>query len=126
MTRSTHYSQPAAPQWALVVLNQVFELERKVASEGTDARNLQRHIAKIKDAFEEQGLFYHDPTGEAFSETRTDLDASVSGPANGTLHVVEVLKPIVREGTRALSRVVQKGIVVVESKQKTTNPPTAI
>lgn len=116
--KATNYSQPTAPSWALLVLNQVFELERKIVSEGTGSRNLQRHIAKIKDAFEEQGLFYHDPTGEAFSETRTDLDVSVSGPDNGSLHVVEVLKPIIREGTRALSRIVQKGIVVVESKQK--------
>jgi hypothetical protein len=35
------------------------------------------------------------------------------------LKVVEVIKPIIRAGQRALSRVVQKGIVVVEAASET-------
>ena len=54
--------------------------------------------------------------GETFNETRTDLEASITGSGTENLHVVEVIKPIVRVGDKNFSRVVQKGIVVVESK----------
>ena len=116
--KTASYSASSPPKWALLVLNQLFELEKKLSVKTPiEPSTLQRHITKIKDAFEEQGLFYQDPTGEVFNETRTDLDASVSGTGTGHLHVVEVLKPIIREGTRDMSRVTQKGIVIVEAKQ---------
>lgn len=75
-------------------------------------------MGKIKDALEEQGLFYEDPTGQSFKETRTDLEVTISGSGTDNLRVVEVIKPIIREGTRDLSRVSQKGIVIVESENK--------
>ena len=58
-----------------------------------------------------------DPMGQEFKETRTDLDATISGRGTENLIVVEVIKPIVRVGEAAFSKVVQKGIVVVESKE---------
>jgi hypothetical protein len=80
----------------------------------------------MKDAFEELGLFYEDPMGQSYKETRTDLEATISGQGTENLEVVEVIKPIIRVsrlvnsqetgGARALSRIAQKGIVVVESK----------
>jgi hypothetical protein len=45
--------------------------------------------------------------GQAFNETRTDLEASIAGAGAEDLVVVEVIKPIVRIGEPALSRVVQ-------------------
>jgi hypothetical protein len=65
------------------------------------------------------GLFHHDPTGEHFQETRTDLEAAISGKGTEHLKVVEVIKPIIRIGQRALSHVIQKGIVVVEESAGT-------
>ncbi len=64
-------------------------------------------------------FFYEDPTGEDFQETRTDLQATISGKGTEDLKVIEVVKPIIRHGRRELSRVVQKGIVVVEAVTKT-------
>ncbi|MGH7984252.1 MAG: hypothetical protein ACREFF_14090 [Candidatus Udaeobacter sp.] len=69
----------------------------------------------MKAILEEMGLFYEDPMGQAFKETRTDLEATISGQGIDNLRVVEVIKPILRYGTRDLSTVIQKGIVVVES-----------
>ena len=71
---------------------------------------------RARQAFEEQQIIFEDPMGQDFNETRTDLDASITGVGAEDLKVVEVIKPIVRCGTKNLSRVVQKGIVVVESK----------
>lgn len=111
------YSPPATPKWALTLLNQLFEIEKKLsASETSDPSGCMRNITKIKDALEEQGLFYEDPTGQPFKETRTDLEVTISGTGTENLRVVEVIKPIIREGNRDLSRISQKGIVIVESK----------
>jgi hypothetical protein len=111
------YNQPTAPKWALTLLNQLFEIEKKLsATEDSDPNNCLRNIAKIKDALREQGLFYEDPIGQPFKETRTDLEATISGQGTDNLKVVEVIKPIIREGTSEFSRVSQKGIVIVESQ----------
>lgn len=105
------------PKWALGVLNNLAEMERKLSING-DPSNLKRNIEKMKDALESEiKLFYEDPMGQSFNETRSDLDASISGVGTNDLVVVEVLKPVIRYGAREeYSRVVQKGIVVVQSK----------
>lgn len=104
------------PKWILVTLNNLYEVEKKLALHG-DAGNATRNIEKMKDMFAEMGVFYEDPMGQEFKETRTDLDATISGNGTENLVVVEVIKPIVRAGESAFSKVVQKGIVVVESKE---------
>lgn len=104
------------PKWILVTLNNLYEVERKLALHG-DAGNAARNIEKMKDVFAEMGVFYEDPMGQEFRETRTDLDATISGSGTDNLVVVEVIKPIIRGGEAAFSKVVQKGIVVVESKE---------
>jgi len=113
------YSQSSAPKWALTLLNQLFEIEKKLsANESSDPSNCLRNLGKIKDALEEQGLFYQDPMGQSFNETRTDLEATITGSGTDDLRVVEVMKPIIREGNRTMSRVIQKGIVAVESQTR--------
>lgn len=101
----------------LIVLNQVFDIEKKLTMHG-DPNNIKRNISRIKDAFEELGLFYEDPTGEDFQETRTDIEVSISGQGTESLKVVDVIKPIIRLGERRYSVVAQKGIAVVEAASK--------
>jgi hypothetical protein len=96
------------------ILNNLYDMERKLAVHG-DLANIQRNIERIKESFQTEKLFYEDPMGQSFSETRTDLEASISGSGTDALVVVEVIKPIIRCGDAAYSRVVQKGIVVVKS-----------
>lgn len=121
------------PKSLITALNQLYELEQKLKRHG-DPHNLQRIVTKMTDAFAEEGLplgdvggivariglVYEDPMGQSFKETRTDLDASISGPGTENLVVVEVVKPIIRAVLRdsggAYARVVQKGVVIVESK----------
>jgi hypothetical protein len=104
------------PRWITTALNQLYEVERKLTVQG-DPSNALRNVARIKDAFEEVHAFYDDPMGQPFNETRTDVEATISGSGTENLVIVEVLKPIVRIGTREYSRVIQKGIVIAESTQ---------
>lgn len=113
------YMPVEAPKWALALMNNLYEVERKLAVHG-DPGNASRNIEKMKDALkgEDEGLFYEDPMGQSFKETRTDLEATITGSSTENLVVVEVIKPIVRYGGKGFSRVVQKGIVLVQSKNE--------
>ncbi len=102
------------PKFLLVALNQLYDMERKLALHG-DAAGLGRNVQRVKEAFFDGGLFYEDPMGQPFSETRTDLEASIAGADTESLKVAEVIKPVIRYGDTAYSRVIQKGIVVVRS-----------
>jgi hypothetical protein len=76
----------------------------------------------MHDAFNELGFTYEDPMGQPFNETRADLEATISGSRTEDLIVVDVIKPIIRavlrDGPGELSKVVQKGIVIVESRKE--------
>ena len=103
------------PRFVLQTLNQLYDIERKVALHG-DTGGVSRNIERIKDAFSTEKLFYEDPMGQEFSETRADLEASIAGEGVDHLVVTEVIKPVIRYGDSSYSRVVQKGIVIVRSK----------
>jgi len=125
------------PRSVLTALNQLYELEQKLKKQ-EDPANLSRNVGKMKDTFAEEGLptrdagggelhiglTYEDPMGQSFKETRTDLEATISGSGTEDLVVVEVIKPIIRailkDGAGEFSKVVQKGIVVVESRKENT------
>jgi hypothetical protein len=98
----------------LKVLNQVFELEKKVTAR-QDASVFQRNIQRIKDSFQESGYIYSNPLGEPYKETRTDCEASISGNNTDKLVITEVIKPIIwyKEGT--INTLIQKGVVIVAS-----------
>jgi len=103
------------PKFVLQVLNNLCDIERKLSIHG-DPGNAKRNVERIKETFEDERVFYEDPMGQSFSETRTDLEATITGEGSDNLKVVEVIKPIIRVGDRNFSRVVQKGIVIVQSE----------
>jgi hypothetical protein len=108
--------QPAVPKWALGILNNICDIEKKLDING-DNSNVRRNVDRIRELLEDENLFYENPLGQKFSETRTDLDATITGEGTENLYVVEVIKPIIRAGNKNYSVVVQKGIVVVQSKE---------
>lgn len=108
------------PKWVLNVLNNLSDIERKINLNG-DPANIKRNVERIKEIFEDEKIFFENPLGEKFAETRTDLEASITGEGTENLYVVEVIKPIVRIGDKSFSRVVQKGIVIVQSKEDDLN-----
>ena len=110
-------SSVEVPRIFIVLLNNLYEAERKLAMHG-DTGNVQRNVDRMKGALQEQGLVFEDPMGQRFQETRTDLEATISGDSADNLVVVEVIKPVVRYEIDGLSKVVQRGIVVVQSQGK--------
>lgn len=120
----------AVPKWILSIINQLYDIENKIRRDG-DPSNIQRNLEKILNVLNtETGisdlsmnrikLAFEDPMGQDFTETRTDLEATISGAGTDKLRVVEVVKPIIRvifsDTAGEYSKIVQKGIVVVESK----------
>ncbi len=123
------------PKSVLIVLNQLYELEQKIKKHG-DTADLRRNVSKMKDALAEEGLpaldagsgqhriglAYEDPMGQSVNETRTDLEFQISGEGTENLVVVEVIKPIIHaiftDGAGKFYQVVQKGIVIVESRKE--------
>jgi hypothetical protein len=104
-------------RWTLVVLNSVYEIERKLEVHG-DPGHAKRNVDRIKEEFEKQSLVIEDPLGQPFKETRTDLEATIVGSGTENLVVTEVIKPVIRIVSGPVSRVVQKGIVVVQSSEE--------
>lgn len=109
------------PKPFLFLLNQIFELEQKV-SKLNEQNSIQRNIEKMKNYFETealtdgQGLFYLNPIGEKYDVTRADCEATISGTNHENLFIIEVLRPIIYIKYGNTKMVVQKAIVIVQSK----------
>lgn len=105
----------------LTILNQIFEIENKL-KKVQEQNSIQRNIDRLKDFFENevltegQGMSYHNPIGESFNETRIDCEATISGANYQNLEIIEVLKPIIYAQVGNTKRVIQKAIVIVQSK----------
>jgi hypothetical protein len=113
--------QIKVPKIFIDLLDQVFEIERKTESL-TETNSISRNINRFKEIFEQAnndwGLIYHNPIGEPYNETRTDIEASISGNSADNLFITEVIKPIIRYKSGGITLIARKGIVVVESKSK--------
>ena len=94
------------------IINQVFELEKKIGSNG--GSNLQRNIDRIKAELSEMGYDYHNPVHEKWDETRPDCEASVAGKLKSKMLITEVIKPVVHQRENGGKKIIQKAIVVVE------------
>lgn len=109
------------PKHLPFVLNQLFEIENKLKNIN-DQNSIQRNLDKMKDYFATdalaagQGIFYYNPMGESYNETRTDCDASISGNNHENLEIIEVLRPIIYFKYANTQTIIQKAVVIVESK----------
>lgn len=98
------------------IINQVFDLEKKIGK-SEDMQLGKRNFRRIKESCLALGLRYDDPTGEAYDETRTDCEASISGDSTKSLYISETLKPIIRYEELGFSKIIQRAIVIVEEKK---------
>jgi hypothetical protein len=112
------------PKTYLTILNQIFEIENKV-KKIQEPNSIHRNIDRLKDFFatealsDGQGMSFHNPLGERYDETRTDCDANISGAGHEDLEIIEVLKPIIYAEFGNTKMVIQKAIVIVQSKNLT-------
>jgi len=113
------------PKLYITLLNQLYEIERKLGG-SEEYEKIARNIERMKDVFcyeispenANTELFYENPMGQTYNETRNDLDAHIIGEGTENLVVVDVIKPIIRIGNRqqGLTKIVQRAMVTVESK----------
>lgn len=108
-------SLPNVPDHYLYLINQVFDMERKV-DRLSEKNSLSRNIDRIKSKFSELGLEVFNPMGEPYNETRTDCEANIAGESSEGLVITDVIKPIVRLRSGGASLIVQKAVVIVEEK----------
>ena len=90
--------------------NLVFELEKKAQKDA--APGVQRTLSRMQQVLEEAGLLILNPLGEAFSDTRTDVEATLVGALHDKLRITEVLKPIVYIHQEGKNTLVQRGVVL--------------
>ncbi len=97
------------------ILNQIFEIKQKLEQLGI-AEKFSRNFARIENEFETIGLMVVNPTGEKYKDTRTDLQASITGKEGNNMLIINVIKPIIYNKKNGGNELVQKGVVIVENK----------
>jgi hypothetical protein len=123
--------QTKIPQKYLDLINQVFEIEKKALAM-QEQNSISRNINKIKEMIEHEffnsessqqsvGFIYHNPISEAYNETRTDCEASISGTSTDNLEIIEVIKPIIFLKQGGIKKMVQKAVIVAQSKYLASN-----
>ena len=97
----------------LNVLNQVFELQQKIAA-SSEAANCERNFSRLFNLFEEEGFILQNPLGETYTESRTDCEASIIGQPADKMKIQKVLKPAIYQKENGRLQLVQKAVVIVE------------
>lgn len=122
----------------LSVLNQVFEIEKKLAALPAGSTSIPRNINRLKSLFEQDvpaasahgkaatlSLTYHNPLGEKYDETRTDCEAAgIAGSSAEGLVITEVIKPIVWLSAPGQPKtIIQRAVIVAEAKPASAIAP---
>ncbi len=92
------------------ITNQIFALEKKI-EKAADASSYLRHTQRIREALEEMGVTYYNPAGEKYTDTRTDIEANLTGEPSENMKITDVIKPIIMQN----GKIIQTGIVIVGS-----------
>lgn len=95
--------------------NQLAELELKIQQD-SNLEGIARNLKRMRHSIGELGYRYHIPMGEAYSEGRTDCEASLLDGAEGkSLQITKVLKPVVYKDEQGGTLLLQKAVVIVEA-----------
>lgn len=96
------------------IINQLFEMQAKLKEAGT-AQNFERNFNRLYNIFEEDGYLIQDPTDEAYHETRTDCEVSISGRLGSKMKITRTIKPIIYLRKDGNLQLLQKAVVIVEN-----------
>ena len=96
------------------IINQLFEIQGKLKENGA-AQNFERNFNRLFNIFEEEGYIIQDPTGEIYSETRTDCEASISGRIGSKMKITRTIKPIIYQKKDGSVELLQKAVVIAEN-----------
>jgi len=90
------------------IVNQLSTLENKLRSND----EFERCFSRCRQALQELEITYYSPLNEVYRDTRTDVEAHITGNPGPNMVISQVIKPvIVHKGA-----LVQRGIVIVETK----------
>lgn len=98
----------------LQIINQLFEMQAKLKEAGT-IQQFERNFSRLFSLFEEDGYIIQDPTGEIYSEARTDYEASISGRMGSKMKITRTIKPIVYQQKEGALQLLQKAVVIAEN-----------
>lgn len=101
----------------LPVVNQIFELERKLSINPQENASYTKYIERIKRYLQQVGISYHNPIGEVYDSTRTDCQASISGPEGNQYLITEVIKPIIKFHQEHETTIIQQAVVICSLSQ---------
>jgi hypothetical protein len=99
----------------LHIINQLFEIHYKM-KEARHIEAYERNINRLYHMFEEAGYLIQDPTGESYTESRTDCEASITGRIGNKMVITRTLKPIIYLKQEGAAQLQQKAVVIVENK----------
>ena len=94
------------------IINQVFALDLKMKKENNDSVN--RYLDRIYHEFESMGFQVVNPIGQSYRNEMTDVEANILGDLNKRSKITKVLKPVIYKVENNESKLLQKGIVIVE------------
>ena len=94
------------------VINQIFALQTKlIKSENND---YSRYFDRISAEFKQLNFHVINPIGKPYRNEMTDVEASILGDLNKNSKITKVLKPIIYLTEDNDTKLIQKGIVIVE------------
>jgi hypothetical protein len=96
------------------IINQLYEMQVKI-KESEVAQNFERNFSRLFNLFEEEGFIIQDPTGEAYTESRTDCEASISGRMSSKMKITRTIKPIIYQKKDGSVQLLQKAVVIAEN-----------
>lgn len=98
----------------LHIINQVFEIQARLKEKG-GFDSFERNFNRLFGIFEENGFLVKDPTGESYTDSRTDCEASISGRLSTSMKIVKTIKPIIYQKAENNVQLLQKAVVLVEN-----------
>ena len=100
---------------AVHLINQLFEIQSKIRDMG-EADRFERNFTRLTSMFTDEGYIVQDPTHEAYSDSRTDCEASITGKMSSRMKISKTLKPVIYQKEEGNLRLVQKAVVIVENE----------
>jgi hypothetical protein len=94
------------------IINQIFALDIKMKKDNNDSAS--RYLERIYHEFESMGFQILNPLGQAYRNEMTDVEANVLGDLNRKSKITKVLKPVIYQIENNETKLLQKGIVIVE------------
>lgn len=94
------------------IINQIFALDSKLKKDNNDSGT--RYLDRIYNEFETMGFQILIPLGHTYRNEMTDVEANIIGDLNRKSKITKVLKPVIYQIENNETKLLQKGIVIVE------------